>query len=107
MIIQEWQIFLDELFEQVVRHYLQTCQEDKLPHQALDLNDIDPVSLVRMRKSVSLAARKKFSLHPYDDRLGRIRRIFGLEPEDGGPLIMVQRHAVIDWEGAGASSDEQ
>jgi transcriptional regulator with XRE-family HTH domain len=21
----------------------------------------------------------------------------GLEPEDGGPLIVVQRHAVIDW----------
>ena len=25
---------------------------------------------------------------------------FGLKPEDGGTLTIVQRHAVIDWEGA-------
>ncbi|MFQ6101521.1 MAG: hypothetical protein ACE5OS_09870 [Anaerolineae bacterium] len=25
---------------------------------------------------------------------------FGLEPEDGGSLIIVQRHAVLDWPGA-------
>ena len=26
---------------------------------------------------------------------------FGLEPQDGGPLIVVQRHAVVDWPTAG------
>lgn len=24
----------------------------------------------------------------------------GLQPEDGGPLLVIQRHAVIDWEGS-------
>ena len=36
---------------------------------------------------------------------GRVRwwdlGAFGLEPEDGGPLTVVQRHAVLDWEGVG------
>jgi hypothetical protein len=27
---------------------------------------------------------------------------FGLEPEGGGSFTVVQRHAVVDWEGAGA-----
>jgi transcriptional regulator with XRE-family HTH domain len=26
---------------------------------------------------------------------------FGLEPESGEPFVVVQRHAVVDWEGAG------
>jgi hypothetical protein len=35
---------------------------------------------------------------------GRVRwwdlGAFGLEPADGGPITVVQRHAVLDWEGA-------
>ena len=32
---------------------------------------------------------------------------FGLEPKSGGPLTVVQRHAVLDWEGAGSTTDDQ
>ncbi len=42
---------------------------------------------------------------------GRVRwwdlGAFGLEPEGGGPLTVVQRHAVLDWEGAGRVEDDE
>jgi hypothetical protein len=43
---------------------------------------------------------------------GRVRwwdlGAFGLEPEEGGPLTVVQRHAVLDWQGAGqVENDDQ
>jgi len=32
---------------------------------------------------------------------------FGLKVGEGEPLLLVQRHAVLDWEGAGSTPDEE
>jgi len=45
-----------------------------------------------------------FELRSGERMTGRVRwwdlGAFGLEPADGGPLVVVQRHAVLDWEGS-------
>jgi hypothetical protein len=64
-----------------------------------------------LHRSMESKTGARFELRTGETLTGRVRGwdlgAFGLEPEDGGPLIMVQRHAVLDWEGAGSSSDEQ
>jgi transcriptional regulator with XRE-family HTH domain len=46
----------------------------------------------------------RFELRTGETLTGQVRwwdlGAFGLEPETGRPLVIVQRHAVIDWEGA-------
>jgi transcriptional regulator with XRE-family HTH domain len=63
----------------------------------------------RYRKALSAALQQalesgavaRFELRTGETLTGRLRwwdlGAFGLEPEDGGPLTVVQRHAVIDW----------
>ncbi len=50
-------------------------------------------------------AAGRFELRTGETVRGRVRwwdlGAFGLEPEEGGALTVVQRHAVLDWEGAG------
>jgi transcriptional regulator with XRE-family HTH domain len=50
----------------------------------------------------------RFELRTGETIAGRVRwwdlGAFGLEPDDGGPLTIVQRHAVVNWEGAGGES---
>ena len=47
----------------------------------------------------------RFELRTGETLSGQVRwwdlGAFGLEPEGGGPLTVVQRHAVLDWPGAG------
>ncbi len=51
-----------------------------------------------------------FELRTGESMAGRVQwwdlGAFGLKPEDGGPLIIVQRHAVLDWEGAGSTTND-
>jgi hypothetical protein len=46
-----------------------------------------------------------FTLRTGEEIKGRVRwwdlGAFGLESESSQPLVVVQRHAVVDWEGAG------
>lgn len=67
----------------------------------------------RYRKALSVYLQKTlesevvagFTLRTDEEVKGRVRwwdlGAFGLEPEDGEPFVVVQRHAVLDWEGAG------
>jgi hypothetical protein len=66
----------------------------------------------RYRKALSVALHQamesgttaRFELRTGEALAGRVRwwdlGAFGLEPEGGGPLVVVQRHAVLDWAGA-------
>jgi hypothetical protein len=53
----------------------------------------------------------RFELRTGEAMTGRVRwwdlGAFGLELEEDEALIVVQRHAVLDWEGAGLVHDEQ
>jgi len=90
-IIQEWQIFLDDVFEAVVRYYLKIGQQSKLSPQSLNVGDIDSSSISNMRKSIARAARERFSFDGYDDRVRRVRKIFGLQGEDNS-IGVLKKH---------------
>jgi hypothetical protein len=58
--------------------------------------------LQKMMESEAIAG---FTLRTDEEVKGRVRwwdlGAFGLEPESGEPFVVIQRHAVVDWEGAG------
>jgi transcriptional regulator with XRE-family HTH domain len=68
----------------------------------------------RYRKALSAYLQKTmeseniagFTLRTGEKIKGRARwwdlGAFGLEPENGEPFVVIQRHAVVDWEGAGS-----
>jgi transcriptional regulator with XRE-family HTH domain len=61
-----------------------------------------------LHQAVESGEEAQFELRTGETMAGRVRwwdlGAFGLEPDDGGPLTVVQRHAVVDWEGAGGES---
>jgi transcriptional regulator with XRE-family HTH domain len=58
-----------------------------------------------LQEALESEAVASFELRTGETVKGRVRwwdlGALGLEPEEGGPLAVVQRHAVVDWEGAG------
>ncbi len=55
-----------------------------------------------LHQSLVSQAAVRVELRTGETLTGKVRwwdlGAFGLEPEDGGSLIVVQRHAVLDWE---------
>lgn len=58
-----------------------------------------------LQKTMESEAIAGFTLRTGEEIKGRVRwwdlGAFGLELESGEPIVVVQRHAVVDWEGAG------
>jgi transcriptional regulator with XRE-family HTH domain len=54
-----------------------------------------------LQRALETGATARFELRTGETLAGRVcwwdLGAFGLEPEGGGPLIVVQRHAVVDW----------
>jgi len=78
-LIQEWSIFLDFVFGKVVLHYLETDMCDALPLQKFNLKKIKATSFYDMRVSISQAAKESFSFENYDEKIKRLRSIFGIK----------------------------
>jgi len=64
-----------------------------------------------LHQAMESGDRTRFELRTGETVAGRVRwwdlGAFGLEPDDpddDGPLTVVQRHAVVNWEGAGGES---
>ncbi len=58
-----------------------------------------------LHQATESGALARFELRTGETMAGRVRwwdlGAFGLEPGDEPALVIVQRHAVLDWEGAG------
>ena len=54
-----------------------------------------------LQQAMEQGSVARFELRTGETKAGRVRwwdlGAFGLEPADGGPLTVVQRHAVLDW----------
>jgi hypothetical protein len=57
-----------------------------------------------LHQSQESKALARFELRTGETLAGKVEwwdlGAFGLNPEGGGPLVIVQRHSVLDWEGA-------
>ena len=80
-LIQEWNIFLDSVFAEVVLYYLERGDRSALPSQRVDLDKLDPKSLADLRSTISNAARESFSLEPYRKRIGMLTSIFSIKKD--------------------------
>jgi transcriptional regulator with XRE-family HTH domain len=63
-----------------------------------------------LQRALESGAPVRFELRTGETFKGHVRwwdlGAFGLEPEGGGPLTVVQRHAVLDWKGAGQQESQ-
>lgn len=78
-LIQEWNIFLDSVFGEVILHYLEIGDRSNLPSQRFDLKKVDPRSLPVLRSSISNAARESFSFEPYNKKVEALCSIFNIK----------------------------
>ena len=86
----------DEVLAKIAAYY--DASLEKLQHHRERYRKALSESLYKSKESKQIA---EFQLRTGETLTGRVRwwdlGAFGLEPEDGGPLTVVQRHAVVDW----------
>ena len=80
-LIQEWNIFLDSIFGEVLLYYLEIGDRSKLPSQRFDLDKLEPKSLPDIRSSISNAAKESFSFDPYNKRIETLCGIFNIKKD--------------------------
>ena len=101
---------------QIEQRYRRVGEDDKVLAKIAAYYDVPLGALQyhreRYRKALSAylqqglesGAIARFELRTGERMTGRVRwwdlGAFGLEAEGGGPLFVVQRHAVLDWEGS-------
>ncbi|RPJ78268.1 MAG: hypothetical protein EHM20_04300 [Alphaproteobacteria bacterium] len=78
-LIQEWNIFLDSIFRDVVLFFLETCSVDRLPAARFDIKKIVPTNLSNLRESIASAVSESFSFKPYDQKTEDICSIFNVK----------------------------
>jgi len=103
----------------IEQRYRRTGEDDEVLAKIAAVYDVPLEKLQyhreRYRKALSTVLQQaleagttaRFELRTGETLSGRVRwwdlGAFGLEPEGDGPLIVVQRHAVVDW----PTSDDQ
>jgi hypothetical protein len=94
--IQEWQVYLDNLFEAVVIYSFEVRDYSRLSSMILtiDITDIDAASLVKMRQSIATSARERFSFQAYDQKTRTICGMFGVDVQDNS-VAELRKHVEI------------
>jgi hypothetical protein len=82
-LVQEWSIFLDSIFSKGVFFLLKVGNGSRLPRGTLDLNQLDPANLNKLRESIATAACENFSFRPYDNKTKIICSMFGVDDDPG------------------------
>ncbi len=93
-LIQEWHIFLDLVFRNVILRRLETGQAMGVPAVRLDLVKIEPGNLTAVRESIARAASEAFSYLPYEQRLDILCKIFGAK-KDTREALFLRKHVDI------------
>jgi len=96
-IVQEWQVYLDAVFEMIVRHSLITCDLSRLPSRLeIDIKDIDPKSVSTVRGSTAKAARERFSFLAYSEKVKSMCNIFGVNVKsEDASVFELRKHVEI------------
>jgi hypothetical protein len=81
-LVQEWSIFLDSVFSKGVFYLLKVGNGARLPRETLDLKQLDPANINKLRESIASTASENFSFRPYDKKIKIICDMFGI---DDGP----------------------
>ncbi|MGD9110023.1 MAG: hypothetical protein PVG93_03690 [Phycisphaerales bacterium] len=94
IVIQEWHIFLNEVFAQAVLHYMKGGKLKKPPSGQLELRRLGATrKITEMRESIHDSAKERFGGLGYKDRIDRLRGIFGIS--FCGLDEMLKKHVVI------------
>lgn len=86
-LVQEWTLFLDSVFSEIVLYYLKIRDPAKLPSQKVDLRRIDPKNLTTIINTISDAAKMSFSFQAYEDKIHTLRDTFSLKSSQLDPPL--------------------
>ena len=99
LIIQEWNFFLDQIFEQAVLFYLRGGAFARFPPITLRKFRLDKVQPTRriteMRESISSAAKESFSWLPYKQRMNIIGKLLPTPRVGSDVKNEIKKHVVI------------
>ena len=82
-LVQEWSIFLDSIFSKGVFFLLKVGNGARLPRETLDLKQLDPANINKLRESIATTACENFSFRPYDKKIEIICSMFGVNGDPG------------------------
>lgn len=82
-LVQEWSIFLDSTFSNGVLFLLKVGNGARLPRETLDLKQLDPANINKLRESIATTACENFSFRPYDKKIEIICSMFDVDNDPG------------------------
>lgn len=86
--IQEWHIFLDSIFGEIVLHYLKNNMQSELIKIMVNLKKVRSPDLITMQRTLSEAIKESFSRRAYDDKIGFLYKQFKIK--NGNKLKQLQ-----------------
>ena len=94
IVIQEWHIFLNEVFGEAVMYYLKGGELNKLPSGQLELKRLNATrKITKMRENIYDSAKERFGGLGYKDRINKLRGIYGISSDEF--CEMIKKHVII------------
>jgi len=94
IVIQEWHIFLNEVFGEAVMYYLKGGKLNKPPSGQLELKRFNATrKITEMRENIYDSAKERFGGLGYKDRIDKLRGIFGISSDEFCKTI--KKHVMI------------
>ena len=96
-IIQEWHLFLDNVFAEVIAYNLLHTTMPGFSKMSIkvDFNDIDLSSASKARKCICGKLKEAFSFEGYDEKIDIIKKLIDLQPYFGTELPFMKKSVIV------------
>lgn len=96
-IIQEWHLFLDNVFVGVVEDKLCHAKKPNLPRMniKLDFEDVDLSTIAKTRRYIFRKLKETFSFEGYDEKIDRIKKIVDLTTYYNTELPFIKKNVIV------------
>ena len=82
ILVQEWIIFLDNVFEKVIDFFLKRGRFERIPTDfRIELKELDGRKLISLREGICNTSTESFSFQPYKKKIEILRKMFNKEFE--------------------------
>lgn len=94
-IIQEWSLFLDEIFAEILSFYIKQGKSSQLTfNMKIDISQIDFTTVARARDSIVEQFKESFSFNPYDEKIKSVKKLLSLKSVDN-ELKFIKKNVII------------
>lgn len=97
-IIQEWHIFLDNVFAMVIVHKLlhkKVISNFPKMNVKIDFSDVDLSTVSKARNYICDKLKETFSYDPYDEKIDKIKKLVDLKPYITTELPFIKKNVIV------------